>query len=86
MSDGAALVHEICAALAAVDRCAPHELEYALHDHVDTTALERLEAMPDASWRLEFSVPGHDVAVSSDGRILVDGVLQRTVGALDARR
>lgn len=85
MSDGVDLLHEVCAALAAVERCAPHELEYALHDHVDTTAIERLGSMTDADWSLEFSVPGHEVSVSSDGRILVDGALQRTVAALDAR-
>jgi len=39
----------------------------------------------EASWSLEFPVPNHAVTVSSDGRILVDGALQRTVTALDAR-
>lgn len=85
MSDCVDLLQEVCVALAAVEHCDPHELEYALHDHVDTTALQRLGDMTDADWRLRFGVPGHEVSVSSDGRILVDGAHQRTVPALEAR-
>lgn len=48
------------------------ELEYALHDYVDTDAL-RLLATHGGTWSLSFETPDHHVTVTSEGLILVDG-------------
>jgi|AntRauTorcE11898_2_1112593.scaffolds.fasta_scaffold00038_26 hypothetical protein len=78
------LLHDIVRALATVECCAPHELQFALHDYVDTTAIERLAAMDDAEWSLSFDVPDHVVAVHSDGRIVVDDAVIHGESELDA--
>ncbi|MFB6080918.1 MAG: HalOD1 output domain-containing protein [Haloferacaceae archaeon] len=54
------------------------ELEYTLHDYVDTDALRLLANQGRGSWRLSFELPDHDVTVRSDGTILVDAVRTAT--------
>jgi len=64
-------------ALAATENVAPQELDYALHDYIDTTALDRLSAMDQTAWELTFEVEGHEVVVSGDGQICIDGCVVR---------
>ena len=51
----------------------PEDLDYALADHIDTTALRELSTHDGASWTLSFELPEQNVTVTSDGLILVDG-------------
>ena len=48
------------------------DLDYALHDYVDTDALRLLASHDGGVWRLAFELPDHDVTVTSDGTIFVD--------------
>lgn len=64
-------------ALAAVEHRAPQELDYSLHDHVDTDALRALDSMNGTQWTLTFQVSNHEVTVADDGRDSVDGELVR---------
>lgn len=50
------------------------ELELSLDDHIDPDAIARLAEHEDASWTLSFELPEHNVTVTSDGLVLVDGV------------
>lgn len=78
------LLHDVVRALADVEGCAPHELQFALHDFVDTTAIERLAAMEGVEWSLSFDVPGHEVGIDSDGRVVVDGTVMFPEGKINA--
>lgn len=49
------------------------DLEFVLHDMVDTGALNTLSRHDGGEWSLSLSVDGHTVTVDSDGLILVDG-------------
>lgn len=49
-----------------------HELEAQLAEHVDPDALQQLSAHNGGNWRLSFEFSGHDVTVTSDGRVAVD--------------
>lgn len=64
---------ELLDALAEVKGCQPHDLEYSLHDQVETEALVALVASDYVDWELTFRVPDNTVTVHGDGRILVDG-------------
>lgn len=79
MTGDRSLTLTIVDALAAVEHSAPQELEYSLHEYVDTAALRALSSMDRTGWELTFSVPDHRVTVSGDGRIHVDGDLVREV-------
>lgn len=70
------LVLEVLEALADADRVAPTELEYTLHDYVDPEVLVAL-ADVDTRWQFSFQVETHEVTITSDGRLFVDGVLCR---------
>jgi len=69
------LTLEIVDALATTEHRAPQELEYSLHEHVDTDALQALASMDRTDWELTFHVPDHQVTVTGDGSIHVDGTL-----------
>lgn len=59
-------------ALAAVDGTTPGDLDYSLHDHVHTDALELLDRDGKGEWELTFQVPDHEVTVCHDGSIEID--------------
>lgn len=67
------VVREIVTAVAAAEGIAPSELDYALQDHVDVDAIQSLTDHSEGSWTLSFEVPRHDVTVTGDGVVLVDG-------------
>jgi len=49
------------------------DLDFVLHDVVDTGALNALGRHDGSEWQLTLSVGGHTVSVDSDGFVLVDG-------------
>ena len=70
-------------AIAEAEACSPHDLEYALYNHIETDALVTLITSEQDDWKLTFEVPDHTVTVHGDGRIVVDDILCRE---LDGRR
>jgi hypothetical protein len=52
------------------------DLDYTLVDHIDPDAIERLASHDNASWTLSLGLPEHNVTVTSDGLVLVDGTRQ----------
>lgn len=71
MSD--CLTAQIVELIAEVERKNPMHLDFVLHDYIDTDALESLMEHDSTSWTLEFNVANHDVLVTGDGRVEVDG-------------
>jgi len=53
------------------------DLDFVLHDAVDTGALNTLGRHDGGDWHLTLSVDGHTVSVDSDGLVLVDGAAPR---------
>lgn len=74
---------EIVDALATTEHSAPQELAYSLHEYVDTDALRALATMEQTDWKLTFQVPDHQVTVTGEGRIHVDGTLVRVADMPD---
>lgn len=68
------LVVALINALSHADGVPPDDLDYSLHESIDTDAILALEAHPNTSWELSFDVPEHEVTVSGQGFITVDGV------------
>lgn len=68
------LVLSIVDAIARADSRPAHDLEYSLHDYVDTDAIEALHRHRSTDWELFFSVPAHDIRVTGRGEIFIDGV------------
>ncbi|WP_284009936.1 HalOD1 output domain-containing protein [Haloarcula pelagica] len=71
----------IVEAIAEVEGREPHRLGYSLGTHVDTDAVERLAAMDNREWTLTFSVPDHEITVTGDGTITLDGEVVRELDA-----
>ena len=51
----------------------PHEIDPPLQRYIDVDALDHLTSHETSSWTLTFELPGHDVTVTSDGLVFVDG-------------
>jgi hypothetical protein len=68
---------EIVEAIADAKSVDPDELNTPLQASIDTDAIESLAAHDTASWTLSFELPNHNVTVTSDGLILVDGVREQ---------
>lgn len=73
------ILSEIVTALADVEDCQPHELEYSLYDHVDPEAIIALVASDQTDWQLTIHVPDHTVEIRGDGQIRVDDGVPREV-------
>lgn len=67
------ILPEIIGAIADVEDRSPHDLDYSLYNHADTTAIRSLWASEQTDWELTFEVPEHTVVVRGTGEILVDG-------------
>ncbi|MFB6120801.1 MAG: HalOD1 output domain-containing protein [Halobacteriaceae archaeon] len=74
-----AVIPIIIGAIADVEGCSPHDLDFTLYDHVDTNALRSLCASDQTDWKLTFEVPDHTVLVRGTGEVRVDGEPVRTV-------
>lgn len=72
------LIIEIVQALADADRLELDEVEYTLYEYINPTVLTELADHDSGSWEFTFEVADHDVTLTSDGRLFVDGVLCRT--------
>jgi hypothetical protein len=55
----------------------PRELDVVIADYIDLAAVEQLAKNSNSMWNLEFELPDHNVAVHSDGRVLVDGQVRQ---------
>lgn len=66
------ILPQIVDAIAEAEERPPHELDYSLHDHVETEALLNLVTSDHTGWRLTFQVPDHTVEIRGNGQILVD--------------
>lgn len=75
------VITHVVEAIAEAEGCAPQELEYSLHDHIDAEALLALATAEHDDWQLLFHVPEHTVAVRGNGQILVDGAVRRELAA-----
>lgn len=51
----------------------PADPGFRLGDTIDTDALDAMAAHSGGGWELQFEVNGHDVRVSPDGPVIVDG-------------
>lgn len=71
------LIPEMVEAIADAKDSEPGELDIALHRHIELDAIQLLVSHENASWKLEFELPNHDVAVTSDGLVEVDGEYDR---------
>lgn len=60
-------------AVAEAKDCEPTNLDFTLEDYIPTDALKQLAAHQEGSWTLSFKLPNHNVTVTSNGPILVDG-------------
>jgi len=65
---------EIVRALADVEGVEePSELDYKIYDFTDPDALEMLHGKEDSTWEMELEISGHEVYLSSEGTINIDG-------------
>lgn len=71
-SSASSICVDVVRAIAAVEGTTPRNLDFTLHEHIYTPALNELYRSAQGEWRLDFEVPGHEVTVQSDGRIIVD--------------
>jgi hypothetical protein len=67
------IIPEIIKAIADAKGIQPAELDFSLYEYIDPDAIHQLASQETASWTLSFEVPNHNVTVTSDGLILVDG-------------
>jgi len=72
------VVTEIVTAVAEAEDVGPTEFEYAVGEYIDLEAVEQLATHETASWTLSFELPDHEVTVTGDGAILVDGTTEHT--------
>ena len=70
------IIVDIATALARAEGVEPHQLEYQLHEYVDTEALSGLMGMDNTDWRLTVTVADHEMTLDGTGRIRVDGDVQ----------
>ena len=70
------LTEDIAVAIAEADEIDPLDMEYVLQEYVDMDALAQFATYSKTSWTLSFELPNHEVTVTSDGSILVDGTQQ----------
>ena len=63
----------IAQAVADAEGVDPTDLEYALQDYVEVDGIRHLANHEDSRWTLTFEVPDHEVTVTNDGLVLVDG-------------
>lgn len=75
MTEGTDLVIEVVNALAQADRVDPEELEYSLYEYINPDILSELSSLEQDSWEFTFEVADHEVTITGDGRLFVDGVL-----------
>lgn len=68
------IIVEVVEAIAQADNIAPSEVDFTIADDIDPVVLERLSNMEDGVWELTFRLSDHQVRLTNDGTIFVDGV------------
>lgn len=68
------LVVAVVEALSHAEGISPDELDYSLYEYIDPDVLPCLDNQPNTDWELSFEVPDHEVCVTGEGIIMVDGV------------
>lgn len=71
------IIVDVVEALAEADRLELEEVEYTLYEYVNPTVLTELANHDTGTWTFRFDIADHEVTVTSDGRLFVDGVLCR---------
>lgn len=79
MTDEDDVLLSVVEGIAEAEGVEPHDLEYALHDHVYTEALRGLVEGGYDDWELSFGVPGHEVTLRADDGVYVDGERRRAL-------
>jgi len=67
------LVVQVVQALAAAEGKDTAEIDYNLANHVDPEVLTLLEGMDDGQWSFTFRVSDHQVTVTDESKVFVDG-------------
>lgn len=67
------IVVEVIEAVAQADGVDPTEVDFSLSDHIDPTVLEKLGDMDGGVWELTVRVSDHQVRLTHDRAIFVDG-------------
>lgn len=80
------IVVDVVHALAEADRLDLDEVEYTLYEYLNPGVLTALAEHDRGSWEFTFTAADHEVTITSDGRLFVDGVLCRTDLPLDRSR
>lgn len=78
MTENRDIVTEVLEGLADADCVSPEELEYTLYEYVDPEILAKLAALEESAWEFSVRVADHQVTITGDGRLFIDGVLYRT--------
>ncbi|WP_018256841.1 HalOD1 output domain-containing protein [Halomicrobium katesii] len=73
LTDGPDLTTNILTAIASYRGVDVSDLDFVLHDSIDTAALNALSRHDGGEWTLTVAIDGHSVTVNSIGQILVDG-------------
>lgn len=71
------VVVDLVHALADADGVAPDETDYRLAEYVNPDVLTKLARSEESTWTFTFQVSDHQVTLTSDGQVFIDGVLQR---------
>ncbi|QZP39496.1 HalOD1 output domain-containing protein [Halobaculum magnesiiphilum] len=67
------LVVEVVEAIAHAKGADRDEVDRPLQEFIDVDAIQLLASHDSASWTLSFELPNHNVTITSDGLVLVDG-------------
>lgn len=73
-TDNPDIVRQVTGALARADQVAPANFEYSLHEDINPTVLRMLANHEQTQWELSFDALDHEVTVTSEGSVFVDGV------------
>ncbi len=68
------VVTQVTDALARADQAAPENFDYTLHEDLNPTVLRMLANHEHTGWEFSFDARGHEVRVTSEGGVFVDGV------------
>ncbi|WP_440769343.1 HalOD1 output domain-containing protein [Natronorubrum sp. DTA28] len=72
-----AIIVDVVEALAEADRLELEEVEYTLYEYINPMVLTELANHDTGTWTFRFEIADHEVTVTSDGRLFVDGILCR---------
>lgn len=67
------MVRSIIEGVAHVEGKTAEELDLALYDYIDPDAIRMLVEHPSESWELTFDVRSHQVCVTGEGVVEIDG-------------